>query len=98
MTNKDSIQQKHLEAIENETCGDFDETLNDWEIGQVRINAATSCTTVTAEAIGEAMAEFKNNWIEIDGMFLNVRVHKSEQVKLTIEEWVQLFLNQKAKI
>ena len=93
MTNKESIQAAHLEAINDNltNCGTEDFSYN-------RVPQATiDCTNITAEAIGEAMEEFEKNWIWLDGMLCNVGVPKPEQVELTIKQWVELFLNQKAK-
>ena len=82
MTNKDSIQQKHLDIILDYPS---------------EVYALHKCTTVTAEAIGEALTEIEKNWIWIDGMLCNIGVPKSEQVELNIKQWIELFLNQKAK-
>jgi hypothetical protein len=85
MTNQDSIQQKHLDIVQ-------------WKQYTGNNNMAIDHTTVTADAIGEALTEIEKNWIWIDGMLCNVGVPKSEQVELNIKQWVELFINQKAKI
>lgn len=91
MTNKDSIQKKHLEAISDVTA----DTGNWGEYGGINVEskkeAATSCTTVTADAIGEyhrwvnSLRTDDNVIYVVDNSF----VHES---KLP-----ELFLNQKAK-
>jgi len=85
MTNKDSIQQKHLEAIYIET----DDNVMDWGL------AATSCTTVTADAIGEAM-----EWLydQTEYFYENCFWHGYGKEQISTSDLVQLFLNQKAKI
>ena len=82
MTNKESIQAAHFNCIDG---------LNKYPMCK---DTADQCTTITAEAIGEAMQDFEKNWIWLDGMLCNVGVPKSEQVELTIKQWVELFLNQ----
>ena len=79
MTNKDSIQQKHLDIILDYPS---------------EVYASHKCTTVTADAIGEAM-----EWID-DNATLNSRntwVVRGEPKFYTTAELVQLFLNQKSK-
>ena len=84
MTNKESIQAAHLDIIKYKRY-DGDE------------NAATSCTTITAERMGEAM-----EWIVKEAFKLNAYSGKyyiiGEADEFTLEELKELFLNQKAKI
>ena len=85
MTNKDSIQQKHLEAIENEVYGSKGMIAN-------TTDAATSCTTVTADAI-DSYQKWVNLLFTINGDEYIVDDVWHDQSKLP-----ELFLNQKAKI
>lgn len=94
MTNKESIQAAHFNAIEGNCEGECNSG-EGYLTGQGE--AATSCTTITAEAIGEAMEWAENNaWVynAVNKMW----GHAYETELQTTAELVQLFLNQKAKI
>ena len=93
MTNKNSIQQKHLEAINKGIK---------WGASITACNsAAISCTTVTEEAIGEAL-----EWADTLGIVQEENKEwniypvygRTEPFAKTTAELVQLFLNQKDKI
>ena len=93
MTNKDSIQQKHLKFIGDNcehSCYCIREECQSGNsiVCHVDIQTATSCTTVTAEAI-----EKYNEWLMSTGI---VVVLYREEIKP--KEATELFLNQKAKI
>jgi hypothetical protein len=92
MTNKDSIQQKHLEAIKKHenSITDKNTVIDDFSFN----DAATSCTTVTADAIGEAM-----EWLyeQTEYFYENCFWHGYGKEQISTLELVQLFLNQKAK-
>ena len=90
MTNKEKIQAAHLEAIIDNCYGEC----NSGEgvlIGEDY--AATSCTTITAEAIGEVM-----EWVGLSEYFFENNFWHGYGVTYTTAELVQLFLNQKAEI
>ena len=94
MTNKDSIQQKHLEAIDSKIeCYENAADGKLFTIGNTA--AATSCTTVTAEAIGEAM-----EWIAAHGYTVGFGgwYQAGYPIISKTKELVELFLNQKTKI
>ena len=90
MKNKESIQAAHLEAIKKEMFR------SDW----LPEYPATSCTTITAEAIGEAM-----EWADALGIVQEENKEwniypvygRTQPFAKTTAELVQLFLNQKAK-
>jgi hypothetical protein len=95
MTNKDNIQQKHL------ACKDG---LDKYPMCK---DTADQCTTVTAEAIGDAMEWVDDNYISyyLSGSKLwrsiddkNKNVMHPDIYWYTTTNLVQLFLNQKAKI
>jgi len=97
MTNKDSIQQKHLEAINDVTA----DTSMWGEYGGINVeskkDAATSCTTITIDSISDW-----EQW-KIDNEYLrfglnNTYYKKGTNKEFTHSELIQLFLNQKAKI
>lgn len=94
MTNKESIQAAHLEAIKKQSdlITDKSEVVDDFKYNDL----ATSCTTITAEAIGEAMEwASDNNW---EHMTNDDWYNSKGKGDAKTKELVQLFLNQKAKI
>jgi len=97
MTNKDKIQAAHLEAIYQPTYIKEDSS-GDRKIEGID-NAATSCTTITAEAIGE-YERWKDTLECIDVSSIGVKTyfHKDTQMIYVGGELPELFLNQKAKI
>ena len=98
MTNKESIQAAHLEAIGNTCehasyCTTKECLSGNTVVCQFDRITATSCTTITAEAIGEAMVWAENNaWVynAVNKMW----GHAYETELQTTAELVQLFLNQ----